>query len=89
MANQPQVIHSFGRMEARITAMVPTDDGHGSVCRETGRVSGVVLLQIDVDKLRGLALRALRSKRKRSVMAGGGIVAIVKRGTLHEVTSAD
>lgn len=81
MPNDPRVIHSFGRMTAAITEMVPRDDGPGSVCRETSRVAGVVLLQIDFDKLRGLALRALRNKNRRAALFRGGVVCIVKRST--------
>lgn len=83
--NEPTIVHVFGRMEVKLTEMQPTADGHGNISVETGKRSGLVMLQIDPVKLRGLALQALKNKRLRANLAGGGVVAIVKRGTVRDI----
>jgi len=53
-----------------------TQDGHGTISVPNGTLTGEILLEIDRAKLILLmGPRALRSKAKRSTLAGGAIVA--------------
>ncbi len=67
-------IHTYHQIVVDLHAMVKTADGFGKVKTKTGERRGRVVVSFDAEKLVDYAIKAMKSKHGKSILAHGGII---------------
>jgi hypothetical protein len=76
---------SLGTFDIELSEMQPTDDGRGQQRVVIGKRVGDIVVEIDREKFKKYARRALSNNTRKCVALGGAVVFRVAKNTEREI----